>query len=156
MVNPVRSYWVPGGPRIYGSDYKSEPAREIKEMRCYINRKEDKKMKRYLISVTVLVFVISFAGFSRAERAIKRVQRPLNKHGIYLCQRRLFSDGGHLWRWGSDEKPVHEVCVDDFYMGKYEVTQKQWTEVMGSNPSGFKNCDTCPVEKYHGMMRRIL
>ncbi|MBI5749278.1 MAG: formylglycine-generating enzyme family protein, partial [Nitrospinae bacterium] len=22
----------------------------------------------------------------------------------------------------SDEKPMHEVCVDDFYMGKYEVT----------------------------------
>ena len=26
----------------------------------------------------------------------------------------------------SDEKPAHEVCVDDFYMGKYEVTVGQW------------------------------
>lgn len=33
------------------------------------------------------------------------------------------------------EKPVHEVCVDSFYMGKYEVTQSEWTEIMGSNPS---------------------
>ncbi|MBI3813805.1 MAG: formylglycine-generating enzyme family protein, partial [Nitrospinae bacterium] len=47
----------------------------------------------------------------------------------------------------SDEKPVHEVCVDDFYMGKYEVTQRQWTGIMGSNPSYFKNCDDCPVEQ---------
>ena len=31
------------------------------------------------------------------------------------------------------EKPVHEVCVDDFYMGKYEVTQGQWELIMGSN-----------------------
>ncbi|MBI5408249.1 MAG: formylglycine-generating enzyme family protein [Nitrospirae bacterium] len=47
----------------------------------------------------------------------------------------------------SDEKPVHEVCVDDFYMGKYEVTQRQWKEIMGNNPSYFKNCgDDCPVE----------
>ena len=46
----------------------------------------------------------------------------------------------------SDEKPVHEVCVDDFYIGKYEVTQKQWRDVMGNNPSYFKNCDNCPVE----------
>jgi formylglycine-generating enzyme required for sulfatase activity len=46
----------------------------------------------------------------------------------------------------NDEKPVHEVCVDDFYMGKYEVTQKQWRDVMGNNPSYFKNCDNCPVE----------
>jgi sulfatase modifying factor 1 len=47
----------------------------------------------------------------------------------------------------ADEKPPHEVCVDDFYMGKYEVTQAQWKEVMGGNPSGFKTCgDHCPVE----------
>ncbi len=46
----------------------------------------------------------------------------------------------------SNEKPVHEVCVDDLYMGKYEVTQAQWQKVMGNNPSYFKNCDNCPVE----------
>ncbi|MBF0328761.1 MAG: formylglycine-generating enzyme family protein [Nitrospirae bacterium] len=46
-----------------------------------------------------------------------------------------------------DEKPVHEVCVDDYYIGKYEVTQGQWQAVMGNNPSHFKNCgDNCPVE----------
>jgi formylglycine-generating enzyme required for sulfatase activity len=46
----------------------------------------------------------------------------------------------------SDEKPVHEVCVDGFYMGKYEVTQGQWRKVMGNNPSYFKNGDNYPVE----------
>jgi len=46
----------------------------------------------------------------------------------------------------SDEKPVHQVCVDDFYIGKYEVTQKQWKEIMGNYPSKFK-CDDCPVEQ---------
>lgn len=48
---------------------------------------------------------------------------------------------------GDDEKPVHEVCVDDFYMSKTEVTQKQWREVMGNNPSSFDGCDNCPVER---------
>ena len=32
-------------------------------------------------------------------------------------------------------------------MGRYEVTQAQYQEVMGSNPSYFKNCDQCPVEQ---------
>ena len=46
-----------------------------------------------------------------------------------------------------DEKPEHEVCVDDFWMGKYEVTQKQWKKVTGRNPAQFKKGDSYPVEK---------
>lgn len=53
----------------------------------------------------------------------------------------IFGDGE------PDEKPSHEVCVDGFYIGKYEVTQGQWKEIMGDNPSSFKDCgDNCPVE----------
>lgn len=39
-----------------------------------------------------------------------------------------------------------QVCVGDFYLSKYVVTQKQWTAVMGNNPSAFPGCDDCPVE----------
>lgn len=50
-----------------------------------------------------------------------------------------------------DEKPVHEVCVDGFWMGKTEVTQQQWEEIMDDNPSRnaslFKNTDNFPVER---------
>jgi formylglycine-generating enzyme len=46
-----------------------------------------------------------------------------------------------------DEVPVHEVCVNDFYIGKYEVTQGQWEKVMGSNPSNFMNGSNYPVER---------
>ncbi len=44
-----------------------------------------------------------------------------------------------------DEKPVHTVTVSDFYMSATEVTQAQWKEVMGNNPSYFKG-DNLPVE----------
>jgi sulfatase modifying factor 1 len=37
------------------------------------------------------------------------------------------------------------ITIPDFYIGRYEVTQKEWTEVMGSNPSTFKG-DSLPVE----------
>jgi formylglycine-generating enzyme required for sulfatase activity len=48
---------------------------------------------------------------------------------------------------GTDrERPVHQVTVGSFSIGKYEVTQKEWTEVMGSNPSNF-NGATLPVEQ---------
>ncbi len=52
--------------------------------------------------------------------------------------------GDDCYDW---EKPVHTVVLSDFYISKYEVTQKQWREVMGNNPSGFKGCDDCPVER---------
>ena len=48
---------------------------------------------------------------------------------------------------GDSEYPVHEVCVNGFWMGKYEVTQGQWQQVMGSNPSYFDYGDYFPVEQ---------
>ncbi|CAK8714049.1 Formylglycine-generating enzyme, required for sulfatase activity, contains SUMF1/FGE domain [Candidatus Electronema halotolerans] len=44
------------------------------------------------------------------------------------------------------EGPVHEVCVDGFWIGKYEVTQEQWQKIMGGNPSGFQKGGSYPVE----------
>lgn len=46
----------------------------------------------------------------------------------------------------ADEQPVKKVMLDDFYIGKYELTQKEWMAVMGENPSVFTGCDDCPVE----------
>ena len=46
-----------------------------------------------------------------------------------------------------DEKPVHEVCVRDFSIGKFEVTQGEWEKVMGNNPSYFKKGSRYPVEQ---------
>lgn len=45
----------------------------------------------------------------------------------------------------NDEKPIHKVTLDDYYMGKFEVTQALWVAVMGKNPSNKKG-DDLPVE----------
>lgn len=45
------------------------------------------------------------------------------------------------------DKPTHRVTVDSFYMGKYEVTQRLWVEVMGNNPSRWTHNDSLPVEQ---------
>lgn len=44
-----------------------------------------------------------------------------------------------------DEVPVHEVQIKNFYIGKYEITQAQWKNIMGKNPSYFRG-DDFPVE----------
>ena len=46
-----------------------------------------------------------------------------------------------------NEKPTHRVTLtNDYYIGKYEVTQALWKAVMGNNPSNFKG-DNLPVEQ---------
>lgn len=48
-----------------------------------------------------------------------------------------------LYNCDSWENPVHWVTLTDaFYMGRYEVTQAQWTAQMGSNPSYFQSEST--------------
>ena len=46
-----------------------------------------------------------------------------------------------------DEKPVHRVCLDGFEIGRTEVTQDQWKQIMGYDPSSFKNEGNNPVER---------
>jgi formylglycine-generating enzyme required for sulfatase activity len=46
-----------------------------------------------------------------------------------------------------EEQPRHTVFIRSFLMGATEVTQMQWSTVMGGNPSHFASCgDSCPVE----------
>jgi formylglycine-generating enzyme required for sulfatase activity len=62
----------------------------------------------------------------------------------------VFVQGG-TFKMGSDhnkyEGPVHGVLLSSFLIGKYEVTQFEWREIMGNNPSYFAGCDNCPVEQ---------
>lgn len=66
----------------------------------------------------------------------------------------VYVQGGHFMmgseisndKYDKDEYPAHGVTVSDFYIGKYEITQKQWEAVMnGANPSHYKG-DNLPVE----------
>lgn len=44
------------------------------------------------------------------------------------------------------ERPVHQVCLKDFELGRTEVTQAQWNALIGTNPSKFTGEDSRPVE----------
>jgi len=96
-----------------------------------------------LISLKEAMFItVIFAVFSIAS-----VSEAASEPIVVFVKGGCFPMGDTFGDGGSDEKPVHEVCVSDFSLGKYEVTQAQWKSVMGSNPSKFKQCGgDCPVE----------
>ncbi|NLK50107.1 MAG: formylglycine-generating enzyme family protein [Candidatus Cloacimonetes bacterium] len=62
----------------------------------------------------------------------------------------IYVEGGSFMMGSNDgrsnEKPVHKVTVSSFIIGKYQVTQKEWKEVMGTNPS-YRKGDNLPVEQ---------
>jgi formylglycine-generating enzyme required for sulfatase activity len=48
----------------------------------------------------------------------------------------------------NDETPVHSVTLDGFLIGRFEVTQCEWEDVMGNWTFGFSNCGgSCPAEQ---------
>lgn len=49
-----------------------------------------------------------------------------------------FDMGSDTWH---DSRPVHTVRVDAFFLGRHEITQAQWTAVMGENPAAHQRED---------------
>ena len=59
----------------------------------------------------------------------------------------IYKAGFFSWSTRNDDEcPQHQVKVSSFYMGKYEVTQREYQAIMGKNPSHFKG-DNLPVEQ---------
>lgn len=88
-----------------------------------------------------LLFMLFVAAIS--------VVYPQKKNQKALTPEMIKVEGG-TFNMGSDEeldfaKPVHKVTLNNFLIGKYEVTQDLWESVMGSNPSKFKGAKR-PVE----------
>ena len=80
-------------------------------------------------------------------------ETPGPPEGFVLIESGTFTMGSpidELGRWPAEEE--HEVTLTRaFFLAETEVTQAQWLEVMGSNPSYFQppnysRCDDCPVE----------
>lgn len=91
---------------------------------------------------------------STAIKEIPKIESNNHDTTFHLRKNRLnismiFVKGG-TFQMGSDNRdddnPTRNVKLSDFYIGKFEVTQKQWRDVMGTNPSSHMGCDNCPVE----------
>jgi formylglycine-generating enzyme required for sulfatase activity len=93
-----------------------------------------------LLSLAQLFFCV--ACFCGAAHAAPKVYANSVGMEFILIPAGSFMMGSNA----TNETPRHFVTISKpFYLGKYEVTQGQWTAVMGNNPSRFKGRDN-PVE----------
>ncbi len=109
-----------------------------------------------LVTMTMIVCFCSIisASLASAETAKEQTrQSSQTDFSLYLDNIEMVSVPGGCFQMGSnadpgrsDEKPVHEVCVSDYQIGKYEVTQGLWQAVMKNNPSHFQKGPDHPVE----------
>lgn len=103
--------------------------------------------------VLLLAGVVSGTGFAQQRTPNSSFKdQTINVKGLSIVmvavQGGTFTMGATYEQIGDtyeDEEPAHKVTVDDFYMGKFEVTQALWVAVMGDNPSFFR-LDNGPVE----------
>jgi formylglycine-generating enzyme required for sulfatase activity len=116
-------------------------------------------MKMSCLPIVVLLAATSTARAAEGAARSKAGPAPVVKEPVTGMELVFVKGGcyrmGDLWGDGvggdgdgTQERPVHEVCVDDFYIGKYEVTQRQWLAVMEKNPSSPANCSEpdCAVD----------
>jgi formylglycine-generating enzyme required for sulfatase activity len=81
-------------------------------------------MKNIISSVIAILLYIG-----KAEGQVVKIDMVFVKGGSFTMgcansENRCLSFNG--------ETPAHKVTLDDFYIGKYPVTQKQWRDVMGT------------------------
>jgi formylglycine-generating enzyme required for sulfatase activity len=100
--------------------------------------------KRYLRHILFIIFSLLLAWPNPAEAG----NGPKTIPGMVFVKGGCYQMGCGSWTdyCSADEKPVHEVCVKDFYIAAREVMQEEWVTLMGNNPSAFTECDVCPVE----------
>ena len=133
-----------------GSDLKYEPGMELKPGRYSLEASKDGYVTKGFS-----------VGIKKGESVNAKVKlKPKPKHSTGRVWREPETGMEFLWVPGGcfkmgcgpwagvcdrDEKPVREVCVDGFWLAKYETTQAEWSKIMGDNPSSFKG-EKLPVE----------
>lgn len=108
-----------------------------------------------LLNLTLLVYLTIYGHLKHNNREISGIQK-LKEFNMVKVKGGTFLMGGLDIVTNSgpretdlthgDECP-HYVTIKDFYIGKYEVTQAEWKEIMGDNPSKFIGNDKNPVEQ---------
>ncbi len=91
-----------------------------------------KTMKTFYFLTLNLILIGLFPVLVNAKTAPDNM--VFIKGGCYM----MGTDEKHEYEEGRDnsrEQPAHKVCLDDFFLDKYEITQKQFMSAMGTHAS---------------------
>ncbi len=140
---PIASTVVP--TRIEKPEYKPEESNSsaVTPKEIKINKNN---IWKWVVGFVLVLAVILVITIPKKKKEAPPTDSPTVESVSTLTpdqQKEMISVEGGTFEMGSgdgqsDEKPVHEVTVESFMIGKYEVSQQLWESVMGSKPSNFK------------------
>ena len=132
--------------KLLGYDKKAEEERQIAMYDCVYQLEEDCGLSKERATEVVDYLAV---GLGWSVKLQQKPQQPTPvPPQVNTPSNMVYVEGGTFLMGGgryTNENPVHEVTVSSFYMGKYEVTQEEYQDVMGINPS-FSLENNCPVE----------
>ena len=114
-------------------------------------------MKKITTLLLSLSLVFSLVACSQPESSDTNLKQPsagnsLEAGDMQVPENFVLIKGGSFQMgspeseaWRSADETQHSVTVSDFYMSKYELTQKEYEEITGNNPSNFSG-ENLPVE----------
>ena len=112
-------------------------------------------MKFFFGPILISFFLSAYAGEDLIQIDIERHSGmefvPVDSHCYTMGQNtQLPPEDGSYWgamgysvTMATDEEPEHEVCLDSFWMGRYEVTARQWGQIMGKKIA--KSAENYPI-----------
>lgn len=114
-------------------------------------------MRKIISLLLSLSLIFSLAACGQTENPDTSSEQPPTSNSLEVTDMQVpdnfvFIKGGSFQMgsaeseaWRSADETQHSVTVSDFYMSKYELTQKEYEEIAGNNPSNFSG-ENLPVE----------
>lgn len=118
-----------------------------------------KKIIGIIIGTILIIAACIIGGFALKEYLYNKTHPLFEKTTIFPNKKQICAKDTTIIVKGIEIKMIGikggKICCEglrdtinlsDFYIGETEVTQKQWTAIMGNNPSNNQGCDSLPVE----------
>ena len=112
----------------------------------YSNPCFDDYLRLLIMKIIVLLLTAGYSFLTWSADTQKSWLEPVTGMEFLWIEKGCFKMGNRYSDGQDDEKPVHEVCLDGYWLGKYEVTQGQWKKIISKNPARNKKGDDYPVE----------
>lgn len=119
----------------------------LQKWRCGKMGKRAAKILAFCIPVVIIAAAIFFLNHGNSNPGDTwSADAPSTEDGFVFISGGTFEMGSpEDEAWRSDDETLHTVTISDFYISPYELTQKEYQEIRGENPSNFKG-DDLPVE----------